>query len=63
VDRKKIIFLKQNHELLMIQSSAILILLLLNSVVSAQVIDTCKTYIIEIKIQKVVIPERVYNYF
>ena len=47
----------------MIQSSAILILLLLNSVVSAQVIDACKTYIIEIKIQKVVIPERVYNCF
>jgi hypothetical protein len=63
VEREKIIFLKQNHELLMIQSSAILILLLLNSVVSAQVIDACKTYIIEIKIQKVVIPERVYNYF
>lgn len=47
----------------MIQSSAILILLLLNSVVSAQVIDTCKTYIIEIKIQKVVIPERVITIF
>ena len=31
--------------------------MLLNSLVSAQVIDACKAYIIEIKTQKVVIPE------